>query len=346
MKKLILLVMLLTCMSTFHAMNLFNSGNDSGSSVTDDEDEKQHGDLPQIPSQRTLLINAIRADNDTDVAIALIDYPDLNVSGNQPGHDDPPLCVAASQGFRTVLECLLANGATVNVRDGNGDSPLHCAVAGGHLRAVKVLYLAGASLELRNAEEQTILHKALIAAPINMDLISWILKKGAHVNAQDKRGNSGAHYACMHDRPDLLELLRARDDVLWDLENEAGITPREMPLLAYYISLPSPPPPPDLEPYTISYANIDDLLGYFYPRHNEHVEYTDERNRTIHTYYCLPELEVDKADGDDADDELKSSEDAFETAHEEFDDPPLLLIKASSQDDHEEEYVSWDSDSE
>lgn len=335
MKNHLLSVMLLSCMSSFHAMELFDSWNGSGSSVTDEEEAKQPVHSPQMPSQRTTLINAIGADNDMGVVIALIDYPDLNVSGTRCGHDDPPLCVAASHGFRTVLECLLVNGAVVNVCDGNGDSPLHCAVTFGHLQVAKVLFKAGASLEQRNNEEQTILHKALIKAPINIDLIRWILKKGALVNAQDKKGNSGAHYACMHDRKDLLELLTARDDVIWGLENNEGIIPKNMPLLAYYIS-PLPSPSPEPGEYTTSYANLDDLFGTFFTdqptEESLEIVTTEDQKELkgpIETYYCLPKLEVDE------DQQFQS---------------PLRLLKEGDQGEvdaeftSDEEEISWDSE--
>ncbi len=348
MKNHVLSVMLLSCMCSLHAMELFDSWNSPSSKRNLSDEEKMDNSLhaPQMSNSRTMLINSILADNDTGVVLALIEYPDLNVSGQKYGRDDPPLCIAAGQGHRTVLESLLVNRATVEVCDGNGDSPLHYATRFGHLTAAKVLVRHGASLEAKNMWGQTVLHQALEEAPLNIDLIRWLLKRGANVNAQDEEGKSGAHYACMHDREDLLELLRERNDVQWDLEDEDGITPKEMPLLAYYIP-PPPPPSPQPEQCTISYANLDDLFGTFYTdetieqqvaKAHDQEDLRDDRNRTIHTYYCLPSLEVD-----DADDEFDTSDDAFDTARDEFEGPPPLLAKVTSQDDQEEE-ISWDSE--
>lgn len=351
MKISILSIMLLTSMSSFHAMEIFDSWNapSSKSSLTDEDETEERSPSLRLPNSRRMLISSILADNDTGVVLALIDYPDLNVPGKKYGRDDPPLCVAAGHGGRTVLEALLVNGAQVDVYDGNGDSPAHYAARFGRLTALQVLVENGASLEATNMWGQTVLHQALEETPLNIDLVEWLLEMRANVNAQDEEGKSAVHYACMHDRKDLLELLRQCDDARWDLEDEDEMPPYDMPLLDYYNRPPSPPPLPPSSPgpCTTSYHNLDELLGYFFTESNnvnEHVEYTDQRNRTIHTYYCLPQLEKDDTQAD-ADDECNSSNGTFETARDKLESPPVLLIRVTSQDTDEAEYVSWDSDS-
>lgn len=241
-----------------------------------------------VQNPRNVLINAIYQDNEMGVTLALFDYKEVNVCGTKYGHDDPPLCVAAGQGRRTIVVSLLANSAQTHITDAHGDTALHYAVRFGHLSTAKVLHQNGASLEARNIWGQTVLHQALDVTPLNYELIQWLLEQGAEVNAQDDERNSVAHYAYMHDRDDVLDLLDTSPLIQWDLLNEDELKPSQMLLLEYYIPPPPPPPSPPLAERTISYKDLDELLGYFYTDTIETTyTYLPDGKKMITHYYLL-----------------------------------------------------------
>lgn len=358
MKNQVLILLVLSSLFHVHAMELWRSQSPMTESANSQSDELPpialvpflHSDSQEertpwtlnVQNHRNILINAIYHDNEMGVTLALFDYKEVNVRGTKYGRDDPPLCVAAGQGRRRIVEGLLANGAQTHITDAHGDTALHYAVRFGHLSTAKVLHDNGALLEARNIWGQTVLHQALEVTPLNYELIQWLLEQGADVNAQDDEGMSVAHYAYMHDRDDVLDLLDTNPLIQWDLLNEDELKPSDMLLLDYYVPAPPPPPSPELPQRTISYSDIDELLGYFYTDTIETTYTYLPNNKKIITHYYLLRLaqvySPEYSSGNEDTDDSSADQDNRKFMDAQSELPPPLLNQTITDDE-------WDNSS-
>eukprot|EP00127_Corallochytrium_limacisporum_P001073 Clim_evm11s37 gene=Clim_evmTU11s37 len=154
-----------------------------------------------------------------------------------------PLHLAAAEGRMRVVEFLVAAGANVNATDRWGGTPLEDAVANGHLKVAEFLKSQGAvtdgerahglgakicalaSLgqlrELRKLVEngkmdvnghacrdfdgRTALHLAVAAG--HVDVVEYLIAKGADVNATDRYGTTPVRTALQYNRHEIENIL-------------------------------------------------------------------------------------------------------------------------------------------
>jgi len=89
------------------------------------------------------------------------------------------LRAACERGFATIVECLLQNGADVNLKTGSDDaSPLHAAVVCKQDAIAKLLLRRGASVTLKNALGKTALDAAMDRGSISDEALFLALSWG------------------------------------------------------------------------------------------------------------------------------------------------------------------------
>ena len=139
--------------------------------------------------------------------------------------------LAATQRSLRGISLLLANGASINARDGKGRTPLHAACASFHdkgngsssgesdialLECVELLLSSGALDDARDINGQTALHLSALAG--NLSAARALLAAGATAVADDA-GNSPLHLAAAQGHSDVIQLLVTvgnRDESSWD----------------------------------------------------------------------------------------------------------------------------------
>ena len=99
----------------------------------------------------------------------------------KPGPDGRSLLDAAIKRDWSQVRSLIENGADVNVRDPDtGYTALHLAAGAGNMEIVKFLVAKGADVNAANEGGWTPLHCAI--APGRRDLVQWLIANGADVN--------------------------------------------------------------------------------------------------------------------------------------------------------------------
>lgn len=158
---------------------------------------------------RTSAVNAIDAlcgaveNNDFDtVETTLKYYPELINEMCSGG--DTPLHFASSQ---RMVEYLLSQGASVNVKAFDGDTPLHNAALKGNTGVARALLQNGASVSAKSRTGQTPLHCA--ARNGSCEMVKLLVSKGADVNCRDNSGSTPLQVAGENCNREAAELLRS-----------------------------------------------------------------------------------------------------------------------------------------
>jgi hypothetical protein len=163
------------------------------------------------------------------------------------------LMIAAGLGLPEFVQQLLAHGAQVDAADEQGTRALHAAAqfafagrdAERARRTLQTLLDAGSAIDAPNAAGQTALTLLLGAhAPARsavdqkqlLPLLPLLLKRGADVNAQDKRGVGALHACAMHGLllPARALIAAGADPLRVDILER---TPREIAHLLGYIDV-------------------------------------------------------------------------------------------------------------
>jgi ankyrin repeat protein len=97
---------------------------------------------------------------------------------------------AADNGWRRIVEMLLASGAEVNAVSHKGHTPLHRA-ARGHKGTLETLLAAGADVHAESNKGHTALHSA--AARGQLAIAEALVGAGSDANAKDKCGRTLLH---------------------------------------------------------------------------------------------------------------------------------------------------------
>ena len=123
---------------------------------------------------------------------------DVNAVVNNEGQT--VLMEVAKYGLRSCAEILLKNGVRIDAADKNGDTALMWASminAGKSYDVQRMLLSAGADTEAANNEGMTALMWSVVGCDYerNTEQIENLLKAGANINAQDKKGRTVRDYA-------------------------------------------------------------------------------------------------------------------------------------------------------
>ena len=104
-----------------------------------------------------------------------------------------PLHFAARDGYKEIVELLIAEGANVNANNQYGYTPLHLATT----KEVAALLISnGADVNAKIDEGWTSLHSAV--ANGHKEVVEVLIAKGADVNAKDDDGDTPLLYAYSH----------------------------------------------------------------------------------------------------------------------------------------------------
>ena len=103
--------------------------------------------------------------------------------------------VAARSDRVNILEFLVSQGASINVRDCGSLTPLIAALKRGSIRAAQFLIHAGADVRCANLSGQTPLMYALYCH--NTSILHALLQAGADPRQCDHRGYTALHYAML-----------------------------------------------------------------------------------------------------------------------------------------------------
>jgi len=109
---------------------------------------------------------------------------------------------------RECVKILLDNKADPELFSNKGWVPLHYAMASGDLEGGKVLLEAEANLEVQDPMGQTPLHRAVIAGKTEClrALLQCDRCTSETVNIKDDMGRSIMHWACLHNRRDMVTM--------------------------------------------------------------------------------------------------------------------------------------------
>ncbi|RSL88358.1 hypothetical protein CEP52_015246 [Fusarium oligoseptatum] len=119
-----------------------------------------------------------------------------------------PLHWAATRGNATDIETLIEAGAEVDSQSSAGVTPLLNACSTANLTAARALLDRGAAIEHRDKRLGTCLHHFAAQSKVeNFSLLSFLISRGAEVDAQNTDKATPLSGAVMANRPKLVNLL-------------------------------------------------------------------------------------------------------------------------------------------
>jgi ankyrin repeat protein len=133
-----------------------------------------------------------------------------------------PLHVAVAHGRVECMECLLDNGASVNIYASLNSTVLYVAAINGQLECMKLLVARGVNLHERTSFNGTLLHS--VADHGHFKCIQYLVDNGLDVNGRDADGTTPLHYACEHGFLECVEQLIANGARV-NIENNWSVTP-------------------------------------------------------------------------------------------------------------------------
>ncbi|XP_047539896.1 uncharacterized protein LOC125073204 isoform X3 [Vanessa atalanta] len=121
-------------------------------------------------------------------------------------HSVTPLWCAAVAGRMQILRILADAGADINAGSDSGSTPVRSACFMTHLDVVKFLVERGAAIHRPNYNGGTCLINSVQSVP----LCSYLLQRGARVDARDMQLKTALHYAIQEHRLETVRLLLQR----------------------------------------------------------------------------------------------------------------------------------------
>ena len=117
-----------------------------------------------------------------------------------------PLHATAQYGYTTIMELLLENGATVDIRNtDDGWTPLHNAAAGGKVKSIELLLKNGADINVKSFIGETPLHFA--ASQGRKEAVVSLVTNGASLVARDDNGKTAHEIAIVNNHSGIAKYL-------------------------------------------------------------------------------------------------------------------------------------------
>jgi len=129
-----------------------------------------------------------------------VDKNERDVDGNSA-----LMWVVSSDGSEDLMDCLVDQGANVNLQNFVGETALFTACARGLEDKVEFLLENGADVHIANLDGATPLHAA--AGLGDASLIGLLVRYGASVNAGDDEGDSPLHWAVREGKMEAVQAL-------------------------------------------------------------------------------------------------------------------------------------------
>lgn len=121
------------------------------------------------------------------------------------------LHAAASGGNEDIINFLLEQGFNINTQTPDGWTPLFIAARDGNAEAAKLLVYRGADLNLQTDRGASallmVLTQPFSTEKERVDLLAYLLRRGANPNLSDKQGFSPLYYAMLSGKYELVEWL-------------------------------------------------------------------------------------------------------------------------------------------
>ncbi|XP_043466817.1 ankyrin-1-like [Leptopilina heterotoma] len=155
-----------------------HSSDDSG--YDDDDSSEKYEDFENYYStdDYTPIFLAVHNGDLNSVSTLLNEY---NLAENV--HKKRMLHVAAARGYLQIVDCLIKNGAKLNVQDVKGRTPFYIALLQNKVEVAEFLLENGARMDIPRNDGRTTLHVAIKTQ--NIQIVERLLKQGAMVNVLD-----------------------------------------------------------------------------------------------------------------------------------------------------------------
>lgn len=99
-----------------------------------------------------------------------------------------PLHVCCQNGNLTLIKLLVSKGAEINLENQFGNTPVHAACLKGDLACVSFLLDNGSTVDSVNHLKSTPLHFACYNDKQNLELVKYLMSRGASITAEDSEG--------------------------------------------------------------------------------------------------------------------------------------------------------------
>ncbi|MHC4662897.1 MAG: ankyrin repeat domain-containing protein [Planctomycetota bacterium] len=134
-----------------------------------------------------LHVAALKGKKNT-VALLIAKGADLNAKNS---YGSTPLHYAANHSYKDIIELLIDKGANVGAKANNGWTPLHLATASGQENTAAMLIENGAVIEAQ--DERGLTPLCVAALYNNMNIAEILIDYGANVNLKDDIGFTVLH---------------------------------------------------------------------------------------------------------------------------------------------------------
>jgi ankyrin repeat protein len=147
-----------------------------------------------------------------------------------------PIAAAAYAGNEIIFDALLARGADERAPDDTGKPPIVYAAAGARFGIIKRLLARNNDVNARYRNDLTLLMWAsgpdeLVPEPQALEVVSYLLDAGAHVDDRDDRGRTALMIAAEGGHAQIAGLLLARGADL-SLKDKAGKRAADLTVLS------------------------------------------------------------------------------------------------------------------
>lgn len=145
---------------------------------------------------------------------AAVDFGDFNLliglNPERDGHDNEgmkALHLACRYGHVKAAAFLINAGARLDARQAEGCTPFHIACMYGQLEVLKLLCKKGPKSQMSDVNSHS--NQALHLAVINdrLDVVQWLLEKGADTSYGGEDKKTPLHYACQYKSLEMVKLL-------------------------------------------------------------------------------------------------------------------------------------------